>query len=266
MHLARSGYFDIAYDFRDEAHVTVSDDLLSQFSVMYEVVSQIQNKNLEPAIHWATARRRQLLDRGSNLEFILHKVEFIRILQEDSDVLKALAYAQSNMSYFGERHLSEISKLMSSVLYYKTASSPYSNLFDVPSHEKLSWMFSAEFCSLIGLSPESPVYLAVLAGTMALPVLAKMGAVMKTKSAEWTSANELPTEIELPPSLIFHQIFVCPVSKEQTTETNPPKLLPCGHILADQSLASMKSTVPGKIKCPYCPMASMYSEARQVYF
>lgn len=268
MHLARSGYFEVAYDFRDEAHVTLSSDLLDQFSVMYSIVKSIQNQDLTLAIGWAIAKRRQLLDHGSNMEFILHKVEFIRILQEENNDLKALAYAQTNMSYFGERYLPEISKLITSVLYYRSGyTSPYRKLFEVPSYDKLSWLFAAEFCSLMGLSPESPIYLAVLAGTMALPVLAKMGAVMKSQKAEWTSANELPTEIELPSSLIFHQIFVCPVSKEQTTDLNPPKLLPCGHIIADQSLSSMKKdTVTGKMKCPYCPFTSTCDESRRVYF
>ena len=30
---------------------------------------------------------------------------------------------------------------------------------------------------------------------------------------------------------VFHSIFACPVSKDQSTRDNPPMLLPCGHVL-----------------------------------
>lgn len=268
MHLGRSGHFEIGTAFKNEAEVMVSGDYLSEFSIMYTIVQSLHDHNLQPAIDWAFSQRKQLLDRGSNLEFTLHKVQFINILKKENNVLKALSYAQKHLYFFGDHHLLDISRLMSSLLYYKNnAMSPYENLYKVPSCENLAWLFSAEFCSLIGLSPESPVYLAVIAGTLALPVLAKMDAVMKTKKAEWTSENELPTEIDLPQSLVFHHIFVCPVSKEQTTDLNPPKLLKCGHIIADQSLQSMKKdAVTGKLKCPYCPTTSSYSESRRVYF
>jgi len=43
-------------------------------------------------------------------------------------------------------------------------------------------------------------------------------------------------EIPLPPSFLFHSIFVCPVSKEQATDANPPMMMPCGHVIAKESI------------------------------
>lgn len=268
MHFARSGHFDIARGFMNEANITVQVELLEQFSIMYQNVQALLNKDLTPAIAWASSKRKELLARGSNLEFVLHKVEFVRILLKTNDPSMALSYARENLSVFGDRYFSDIARLMSSILYYKNpGKSPYNDIYELPSYEKLSWMFSSEFCFLLGLSPESPIYLAVTAGSLALPVLAKLDSLMKTKKAEWTTSDELPTEIPLPPSLIFHSIFVCPVSKEQTTEENPPKVLPCGHILANNSLKSMrKDQITQTIKCPYCPMDTSYSQAKRVYF
>lgn len=262
IHFARSGHFQIAQEFRQEAGLASDAELLKEFSIMYEIDQSLKKGILEPAIRWAQEKKKLLQGRGSSLEFTLHKVQFVWILQNDNP-MKALEYAQNNLAPFGNGHLSEISKLMCSVLYLN--STPYD--LDIPSFAKLSWMFSAEFCSLLGLTPESPVYLAALAGTLALPVIAKMDSVMRAKRAEWTSQKELPTEIDLPKSLVFHRIFVCPVSKEQTTEENPPRLLPCGHVMAKLSLESMKKdSITGKFKCPYCPMTSTYTETRRVYF
>ena len=43
-------------------------------------------------------------------------------------------------------------------------------------------------------------------------------------------------ELELGSQFVFHSVFACPVSREQGTPDNPPMLLPCGHVLAKQSL------------------------------
>lgn len=268
LHLARMGQFDLASIFKNETHISVSTEILNEFAIMYQIVEALKNENLEPAIEWASLKRSTLFERGSDLEFTLHKVQFIRILLDDQNPLKALSYAQKHLPKFSDRHLGEISELMSSLIYYKNLkASPNPEIFKLPTYEKLSWLFSAEFCLLIGLSPESPIYLAALSGTLALPVLAKIEALIKTRKAEWTTKNELPTEIDLPESLIFHQIFVCPVSKEQTTDENPPKLLPCGHIISELSLESMKKdNVTGKKKCPYCPCTTSLSETKRVYF
>ena len=50
------------------------------------------------------------------------------------------------------------------------------------------------------------------------------------------SSEDLQVEIPLPSEYKFHSIFACPVSKEQATEQNPPMLLPCGHVIARESL------------------------------
>ena len=87
----------------------------------------------------------------------------------------------------------------------------------------------------------------------------KLASVMDSKLADWGSMEELPvsgarwtgaifalweknllltcylvqTQVEIPiaKELRFHNVFSCPVSKEESTSENPPMLLKCGHVI-----------------------------------
>jgi len=150
--------------------------------------------------------------------------------------------------------ISEIARLMNALCWVNnTSSSPYQEAFssDSPLWTQVEDNFREQFCSLLGFSPDSPLQIAVTAGTIALPVLLKMSSIMREKRTEWTSEGELPVEIPLPDNFHFHSIFTCPVSKEQSTEDNPPMLLTCGHCLCKNSLMRLAKADGQKIKCPY---------------
>ncbi|KAK5294429.1 hypothetical protein LTR16_001288, partial [Cryomyces antarcticus] len=142
--------------------------------------------------------------------------------------------------------------------------SPYAHIFyNGSAWDEVANSFTREFCSLLGLSADSPLYLAATAGAIALPTLLKLENIMKEKRTEWTTRQELPVAIPLPPSYAFHSIFVCPVSKEQGTDANPPMMMPCGHVIAKETLDRLSKG--GRFKCPYCPGESLPRDARRVY-
>jgi len=88
---------------------------------------------------------------------------------------------------------------------------------------------------------------------------------MKDKKAEWSTSNELPVEIPISDEHRYHSIFVCPVSKEQATETNPAMLLKCGHMLCKESMMTLAKN-SNKVKCPYCPIVTKLDDATRLYF
>lgn len=298
MHLLREGQFQVASTFldevqenppqpssapgtpnssdRDEADLTSlkSRELQDKFSNMYNILNEMKLRNLCPAIEWAMANSQELERRGSNLEFELSKLQFVWLflgpsvngLPDDMNngVMAALRYAQQNFQRFQARFLKDISQLATAMAYTSNLEdSPYYRTFDTATAwDDVANSFTREFCSLLGLSAESPLYLAATAGAIALPVLLKLYAIVKEKRTEWTTSAELPVEIALPRSMIFHSIFVCPVSKEQTTAENPPMMMPCGHVVAKESLHKLSKG--GKFKCPYCPGESVPSQAREI--
>ena len=167
---------------------------------------------------------------------------------------------------FSSRYARETSNLLGTLAYFPNlGGSPYKPLFnDEYSFEEASASFTREFCGMLGLSSQSPLYTAVTAGGIAIPVLEKVERVMAQTRGQWTSVNELPVETPLPPGFLFHSIFVCPVSKEQATDANPPMMLPCGHVIAKESL-DMHSRGKPRMKCPYCPDECQSKEARRIY-
>lgn len=59
-------------------------------------------------------------------------------------------------------------------------------------------------------------------------------------------------EIPLPPENRYHSIFACPVSKDQSTEQNPPMMMACGHVITQDSLhklSKVNGSVPSFIFC-----------------
>ncbi|KAG4025886.1 hypothetical protein MFRU_049g00570 [Monilinia fructicola] len=265
----------------DESHaegfaIEQSEGLHDKFESMYNILHQLKQRNLRPAIAWAQENSKELEKRGSNLEFELGKLQFIWLFlgprvndlpdDESNGLPGALRYARLYFPRFQTRYLREIQQLITAMVFESNLqSSPYKQTFDTStSWSDVSNSFTREFCSLLGLSAESPLYLAATAGAIALPTLIKLASIVKEKRTEWTTETELPVEIALPRSMIFHPIFVCPVSKEQTSETNPPMMMPCGHVVARESLNKLGKS-GSRFKCPYCPNESLPKDAKQIY-
>ena len=314
MHFLREGQFSVASTFFSETanydpHIASSssqwstldrdinaerrrsETLKRQFGQMYYILEEMKtNRNLGPATAWAREHRSGLEAHGSKLEFELSRLQFVCFFEERMDKeeterrtnqqIAALHFARDNFGHFQSRYLREIQQLVGAMAFCPNfASSPYRQYFyNDSAWDGLTMSFTREFCSLLGLSADSPVYIAATAGAIALPILHKLQLIMETKRTEWTTQNELPVridivvcvfglplkvEIPLPPLYRFHAVFVCPVSKEQTTDENPPMMMPCGHVIAQESLQRLSKV--SRFKCPYCPGESHPRDATKVF-
>lgn len=185
-----------------------SAEIREQFAAMYYILHELrENKNLIPAIQWSRENRAALETRGSNLEFELCRLRFVSIYHGENPSQQmrpgnwraALEYARQEFQVFQPRYLREIQQLVGAMAFTPNLrGSPYAALFDTSTAwEDVAQFFTREFCSLLGLSADSPLYLAATAGAIALPTLLKLQTIMKAKRTEWTSENELPVSSSL---------------------------------------------------------------------
>ena len=221
MHFLREGQFAVASTFltdlksnsQSEQDLGVdsvkSESLRRDFANMYHILHELKdNRNLLPAIDWARANSAQLERRGSNLEFELGKLQFVWLFTGGSNPndtgnllqgqQQALDYARREFKHFQRRYLREIQQLGGAMAFCPNLlESPYRRIFNNDSAwDDLAASFTREFCSMLELSAESPLYIAATAGAIALPTLLKLQTIMKEKRTEWTTQHELPVRVD----------------------------------------------------------------------
>ncbi|KZP24842.1 hypothetical protein FIBSPDRAFT_918682 [Athelia psychrophila] len=273
IHLLRSGQFDTTNTFLEESELEISQDLKSCFIDMHRILTALRGYDMIPALEWVMRNRPFLKSRSSPLEFYLHRSRYIRMLLSSTPAnqVSVISYANAMLRPFHNEQPVEFRRLMACIAYLpeaKLRTSPYADLTSPALHEDLEPLFVKEYCASLGMSRQDPLrVVGDIGGGGALARIEKGRKVMRERKSEWSQTDELPIEIPLPPENRYHSIFACPVSKEQSTERNPPMMMPCGHVLNKDSLHKLsKPPGVGRVKCPYCPAESSLSSALRVYF
>ena len=265
-HFYQKGLFDLGDSIINEAGEPEGAILKLQFFEMHQILEAMKVRNLEPALRWVYGNREKLKHNGSDLELKLHSLQYVEILQKGSPA-DAINYARTYLAPFAFLYKDEIMKLMGCLLYRgRLSRSPYSDLMSPTHWEKSTEELIQQFCSLLGQSYNSPFAVAIAAGFEGLPTLLKLANVMAAKKQEWQAMKQLPVPVELSKQFQFHSIFVCPVSRDQGNEENPPMLMPCLHVLCKQSIMKLSKSSTRTFKCPYCPAEASVGLCKQLYF
>ncbi|CAH8273958.1 unnamed protein product [Arabidopsis lyrata] len=237
------------------------------FVEMYRILEAMKRRDLEPALNWAVSNSDKLKQARSDLEMKLHSLHFLEIAQGKNSK-EAINYARKHIATFADSCLPEIQKLMCSLLWNrKLDRSPYSEFLSPALWNNAVKELTRQYCNLLGESSESPLSITVKAGTQALPVLLKYMNVMANKKLDWQTMEQLPVDVQLSEEFQFHSVFVCPVSKEQSSDDNPPMMMSCGHVLCKQTINKMsKNGSKSSFKCPYCPTDVDISRCKQLHF
>nr|KAF6481834.1 required for meiotic nuclear division 5-like protein B [Molossus molossus] len=251
-----------------ESTLNVDLDFKQPFLELNQILEALHKHDLGPALEWAISHRQRLLELNSSLEFKLHRLHFIHLLAGGlNKQLEALSYAR-HFQPFAQLHQREIQVMMGSLVYLRLGleKSPYCHLLDNSHWAEICETFTRDACSLLGLSVESPLSVSFASGCVALPVLMNIKAVIEQRQCTgvWSHKDELPIEIELGMKCWYHSVFACPILRQQTSDSNPPIKLICGHVISRDALNKLING--GKLKCPYCPMEQNPADGKRIIF
>ena len=147
---------------------------------------------------WAAENRSRLQQRGSPLEFDLHKIHFISMItrHDPPDQLEALGYLRRLSASLYASNDQEIYRMITSLLFLpveKLRSSPYSDLLDPTLIRKSKLELAREYCASMGLSRSVPLQtVGTIGAGGALTRIEKSRKVMRENKSEWSQVDELP--------------------------------------------------------------------------
>lgn len=269
-HFNRQGMTDVAEKLVHESHLPHEQDIhLELFADLYQMWEAVTKRNLGPALEWATQYSTELDARNSSLEFKLHRLAYLQLLEQGvSAQAEAISYTRTHFKKFINRFEKEIQMLMGCLIYLPMGyeNTPYNHLFTNDMWVDAADSFIKESCDIIGVSKDSSLEIIVNSGCYALPGLMNLKQILVKNqvSGVWSGRNELPIEIDLGSDYCYHSTFTCPILKQQSTEQNPPMKLKCGHVISKDAMHKLTRGLI--LKCPYCPKESTISETKKIFF
>lgn len=263
----RQGMFDIVNSFFAETGEPEPESSATKpFMEMHMILEAMKKRDLGPALKWVASNSDKLKQANSDLELKLHSLHFLEIAQ-DKDSKEAIDYARKHIITYSDSCFPEIQKLMGSLLWNRNLEkSPYAEFLSPALWTNAAKELTQQYCSLLGEPSESPLTVTVTVGSQVLPTFLKYLKVVPDKRQEWQTMEQLLVPVELSEEYRYHSVFVCPVSKEHSSEDNPAMRMPCGHVLCKQSINGMSRNASRSFKCPYCPADINASQCKQLYF
>lgn len=266
-HCYREGLFDVGDCLVKEAGEEEETDVRSQSFEIKQIIESMKLRNIEPAMRWIFANRDKLKQKGSKLEFKLITLKYSDMLREGNRDA-TMKYARTHFPQYSSLHLQEIQKLVTCQLWIgELDKSPYAEMVSPSCWDKITKELINEYYHLLNQPLNSPLTVALSAGLESLPTLLKLVDVMALKKQEWQAMKQLPVPLELGNEFQFHSIFVCPVSRDQSSQENPPMMMPCGHVISKQSMMRLsKNCANRRFKCPYCLVETSATTCTQLFF
>lgn len=248
MHLYRDSKWEVAEEFLKEAGITVNDKQKERYLNLNNIVDCLRRKDPMPAFDWIQQNKVQLDEKKSALEFKLHQMVFLDILNR-GDQYEAVVYARTNLSRFVNKQ-KEIQSTMGMLLYPPNITQMRNEVVE---------LFIKDSC----LGNDDMLSVCINVGCSALPSLLDIKHVIcRDVGGVWNENDELPIKIDT--GFSYHSLFACPILRTRSGTSNPPMMLVCGHVISKDALNKLERS--GRLKCPYCPKEQLPSEARTISF
>jgi hypothetical protein len=175
--LYRQGRMSIAQKLIEETKLNDNELFNIEKNVLEEInmiLENLREKNLLPAIDWCRRNRNELNKSGSLLEFYLHKMRFVQVLQmENFEGAKTYLSNLRQYSILNGQCEQAVNELMGALVFAQRdlSKSPYKYLLEPHLWLQLSELFMQQAFQQVGLAQDSPLYVVMKIGFQALPAL-----------------------------------------------------------------------------------------------
>ncbi|WKY12660.1 hypothetical protein Q1695_003897 [Nippostrongylus brasiliensis] len=229
------------------------DGYLANRKIIDWIMEALKNQDIGPALSWL----QQNPHSDTKLQYDLLKQNMVALIQDGKRV-EAMKFSRQ-LSAFGYEH--ETAQVMGAVVLSKNRNDPrYEALFS-----PLAWPMLEERMSVALAQSDTRFGNVILTGMRAVPILVNLKQVMVNRQDHLFSGEELPVEVKI--DEYVHSTFTCPILRQQSTDSNPPMRLTCGHVISREAVSKLCSNHRNnRLKCPYCPEESHQNDAKQVYF
>lgn len=199
-HFHRQGMDDVAATIVKESGLKQDEIAPEPYADLHRIWEEIQQHNLTPALEWAKEHSDELEAQNSALEFKLHRLAFMQILNGGIQAqTEAIYYARTNFAKFVTRFEKEIQTLMGTLIYLPLGveNSPYKFLISPEIWIETADTFLKDACNLLGIIKDSPLAVIVNTGCNALPALLSLKQVMQSRQVTsiWSGRDELPVSL-----------------------------------------------------------------------
>lgn len=222
----------------------------------FDMTDQLKLGSFDPVLEWLENDLFLSDDQKLELNFDIQRANILLTFSKTRDRQLAITQIRETLIQYFDKRESDIAELPTVIAIWDApkGNSTYGEDLTQRSLSALSKLVREIYYRELQLSPISPLPKAYFAGSECLRAYPKALKLIKSRNATWTTTTQLPMEVPLPPDLCFHPVFVCPISKEETSKDNPPVRLNCGHIFAKSSTDELLKYSPRDAKCPYCPV------------
>jgi hypothetical protein len=175
--LYRQGRMSIAQKLIDETNLNDNDLFNVEKNFLEEInmiLENLREKNLLPALQWCQRKRNELNKSGSLLEFNLHKMRFVQLLQIGNfDEAKNYLVNLRQYSILNGQCEQAVNELMGALVFAQRdlTKSPYKYLLEPHLWLQLSELFMQQAFQQVGLAQDSPLYVVMKTGFQSLPAL-----------------------------------------------------------------------------------------------
>lgn len=190
---------DVAESLLTEASLPREDITDEPFAELHKIYEEIHHRNLTAAIEWASKFTSELEAKHSSLEFKLHRLAFLQIVEGGLNAQnEAINYARQHLTKFVVKYQKDFQALMGSLLYLKVGleNSPYKYFLSDDMWIEAADVFLKDASAISGINKDSPLTVIINAGCKSLPALLNLKQVMARQvQGIWSGRDELPVSL-----------------------------------------------------------------------